>query len=85
MNDCMGFWFLLPAPGPFSCYLLSPWSKKNNAMDPRAEQHRPVMWCETASRVVRAEESGGGQFWARSSHCSALNLTLYHSQSAAGQ
>lgn len=79
MNDCMGFWFLLGAPGPFSCYLLSPWSKKNNAMDPRAEQHLPVMWCNTASRVVRAEESGG------LGRVLPLNLTRYHSRSAAGQ
>lgn len=62
MNDCTGFWFLLRAPGPFSCYLLSLWSKKNNAMGPRTEQHHPVMSHNTASRVVQAEESGGG--WA---------------------
>lgn len=31
-------------------------------MGPRTEQHRPVMSCNTASRVVQAEESGGG--WA---------------------
>lgn len=31
-------------------------------MGPRTEQHRPVMSCNTASRVVQAEKSGGG--WA---------------------
>lgn len=41
MNGCTGFWgffsfffcfFILQAPGLFSCSLLSPWSKLNNAM-----------------------------------------------------
>lgn len=55
------FFFLLQAPGPFSCYLLSPWSKKNNAMSPRNEQHHIVMECSTAIRVVRSDESGEGR------------------------
>lgn len=49
MNDCMGFWFLLRAPGPFSCYLLSLWSKKNNAMGPRTSSI--VLSCSVTQRA----------------------------------
>lgn len=52
MNGCTAFWLFLRAPGPFSCYLLSPPSKKNKAMDPR---RRAASSCH----VVGDSEQGG--------------------------
>ena len=59
-----GFLVFTASARAFSCYLLSPWSKKNNAMGPRTEQHRPVMCSHTASRVVQA-----GRGWALDRTC----------------
>lgn len=83
-----GFLVFAPSAGAFSCYLLSPPSKKNKAMDPRrraASSCHVVGDSEQGGPGGRGGQGGGGlergRAWARFSR----DLTLYHSQSAAGQ